>query len=164
MLPQLSEDEEAQLIELIDSAIQETPLRNPAPAESEPTYTARVLMPIAKGVIQRVGLDGVTLAGEQSTRVAPTYFLGHSFFPDMGVSYFARRLVAYEVKFLREQGRPNALSTALGQCLLYQLERYSYVRAILIDHLSTPRADLDHCDRLLSRAEGRIRVIHRTIR
>jgi hypothetical protein len=156
----LSDEEEARLVGLFDSTLRDSDFDPPSLDETEPAFTARVLMPLIHTVQRRIGLDGVTLAGEGMTRVVPTYLLGHRFYPDMAVSYFGKRLVAYEVKFLRKRGRPNSLATALGQSLLYQLDRYHRVRAVLIDSLGVGLEDLEHCRAMFGTAD-QIDVIYR---
>jgi hypothetical protein len=156
----LTEREENQLVAVFDEAISTSRIRAPFDHESEPAYTANVLMPIAEGLRHRLGIEGVTLAGEGTSRVVPTYLLGHRFYPDIALSFYGRRLAAYEVKFLRASGRPNSMSTAIGQCLLYQLDRYPRARAVLIDWVGISRQDVEHCHSLLSRQRG-VDVIYR---
>jgi hypothetical protein len=160
----LSQDEELQLVEVFDRAFGSASLPMPQRGETEPQYAARVLLPIAAEARDRLNVSGLTLAGEGAGTVVPTYLLSHRFFPDFAVSYFAKRLLAVEVKFLRESGRSTAIASALGQCLLYQLDRYPYARALLIDlrgRLSS--SDLLHCHSLFSQSGG-ISVIHRPAR
>jgi hypothetical protein len=161
MAHELKDEEESRLVGLFDTALKSQPLAKPLVNEAEPAYTLRVLMPILRLVQEKLGIDGITIAGEGSGRVVPTYLLGHRFFPDMAVSFFGQRLAAYEVKFLRDFGRSNAISTAVGQCLLYRLDRYSRVRAVLIDRIGVSAEDIDHCKALFAREGERIKVIHR---
>ncbi len=158
----LGDEEEERLVALFDDALATRRIRAPQDGEGEPTYTARVLMPIVEGVRDHIGIEGVILAGEGTSRVVPTYLLGHRFYPDIALSFYGRRLAAYEVKFLRASGRPNSMSTAIGQCLLYQLDRYPRARAVLIDSVGVSPQDIEHCQSLFSKRLG-MDVIYRMV-
>lgn len=159
----LTNTQESRIVALFDAGLQRAALSKPLTAESEPAYTARVLIPVVEAVRQRLALDGVTIAGDGTTRTVPTYLLGHRFYPDMSISFYGRRLAAYEVKFLRAGPRSNAISTAFGQCLLYQLDRYPRVRAVLLDRTGTRGDDLEHAMNLMKRSGDRIGLIHRVV-
>ncbi len=158
----LDEDAKRRLVGLIDSTLRRFPCPMPREGETEPLFTAHILLPQVRLRIQELGIQGVTATGDGSARPTPTYLLGHRFYPDMSVSYFGERLVAYEVKFLRQGGRSNAISTALGQCLLYQLDRYPRVRAVLIDtNELVDHEDLQHCASLFANSGDTVEVIYR---
>jgi hypothetical protein len=161
---ELDDAQRQQLVEVFDRAFAVATLPNPRESETEPQYAARVLLPIAVAAREKLGLSGVTISGEGAGTVVPTYLLTHRFYPDFAVSYFGERLLAVEVKFLRRGGRSSAIAMALGQCLLYQLDRYPYARALLVDLRGrVDSADLEHCDRLFAEARG-IAVIHKATR
>jgi hypothetical protein len=160
--PDLSEHERGRVVALVDEALRNFPCPAPLPGETEPQFTARVLVPKSRRCIEDLDIPGFTIAGEGVGRPIPTYLLGHRFYPDLSVSYFGHRLVAYEVKFLRRYGRSGSISTALGQCLLYQLDRYPRVRALLIESFrAVSPEDQDHCSTLFHQGQERIKVIYK---
>lgn len=163
MASELTEGELDRVVGLVDGALRSFPCPAPRIGEPEPAFTGRVFVPQLRVRLKTLGINGLTVAGDGLIRPTATYLLGHQFFPDLSVSYFERRLVAYEVKFLRARGRSNSISTALGQCLLYQLDRYPRVRALLVECGRTvPKEEQEHCARLFKRAGDRIDLIYRT--
>ena len=56
--------------------------------------------------------------------------LGTNFWPDVEISYKGKPAIAIEVKYAK-RGLPGAISSTIGQCLIYKL-KYPYVAGFLI--------------------------------
>jgi len=158
----LSQADAARVVALFDHDLAEAPLEKPHVGESEPSYTARALIPLVTAVHRRLSIEGMTIAGDGTTRPVPTYLLGHRFYPDIAISHFGQRLAAYEVKFLRSRSRSNTIATAFGQSALYHLDRYPHVRAVLLDRLRVGRDDLEHARKLTTDGQGSMALIYRS--
>jgi hypothetical protein len=110
----------------------------PKAAEREPAFTARVLSPIIRNAISSIGVAGLRWGGDGARHTLPTVTtMGLSFAPDLAIQFERRRILAFEVKFLRREQRQTALATALGQALLYKSFGYESVGIILIE--TSPR-------------------------
>jgi hypothetical protein len=120
-------------MQLVAKSFRESELEAPHPNEHEPAYTARCLVPLVRGFVQRLDIPGLVEAGEGASRVRPVPVFGLLFFPDLTVTYHRERILAFEVKFLGHGGRQNSIATALGQAYLYREGGYRRTGAFLID-------------------------------
>ncbi len=69
----------------------------------------------------------VSLGGQNKPRVD---LLGTNFWPDIEISYADQPIIAIEVKFAKKS-LPSAISSTLGQCLVYKL-KYKYVIGFIV--------------------------------
>ncbi|MEY2674718.1 MAG: hypothetical protein RLZZ514_1283 [Actinomycetota bacterium] len=102
--------------------------------EKEPSYTRRVLYPQFKKFVDDLGDKQVSLASDGTQNRPTPVLIGHGqkFFPDMSISVFGGRSIAFEVKFLGDQSFSGSLATAVGQALVYSTCGYSYAHALLV--------------------------------
>lgn len=130
---ELTDRQVARLMELVLSQLRKTVLSAPRPTEHEPQYTARSLQEPIRQVLDGLGIHGLIRTGEGAGRVGPVVLFGQRFYPDLAVTYHGRKVLAFEVKFMRQSGRENAVATALGQTYLYRQAGYRVSGAFLID-------------------------------
>lgn len=107
-------------------------LESPYAKEGETAYTARAIAPLVDSYLRRLMHPEIVRTGGGGPGVASASFLGMNFYPDIGLTAFSQRLVAVEVKFLRDTQRQNSIATATGQALIYQ-QRFESVVAFLVD-------------------------------
>jgi hypothetical protein len=129
----LSDDDVSHLTTIVVRRLRYAPLSAPRLGETEPAYTARVIQPIVREEVERVGVKGILVAGDGGPPVQPVYFLGRIFIPDLTVSFHHHRAIACEVKLLRARQTQNALATAVGQASLYREAGYPESILCLID-------------------------------
>ena len=126
---------ETRLEELVFAFCEERLVWEPVEdGEKEPSYTRRVLYPQFKKFVTDLGDKQVSLASD-GTQNRPTPVLvgnGQKFFPDMSLSVFGDRSIAFEVKFLGDQYYSGNLATAVGQALVYSTCGYRYAHALLV--------------------------------
>lgn len=137
-----------ELESLLIGSLSTAQLRCPLSDEREPQFTARVIAPALDACLRQTKIHGLTLSGDGAAPLRPTPLFGLSFRPDTGVFYHGSPLVAFEVKFLREGHRQQALCTAIGQSVLYRAHRYPSVVTLLIDLWArTSEADVEHLEK-----------------
>jgi hypothetical protein len=110
--------------------------------ETEPKYTGRVLRPWLKKYVAALNEPALTVRSDGEVP-PPGLVLGSmAFRPDAAIMHFGRRLVSFEVKFLRSGQDPTgAFSKALGQALIYKDAGYLHSHVLLFDSVNrgTPR-------------------------
>jgi hypothetical protein len=129
----LDEAQVARLMKLVAGALRQNALEAPHPSEREPAYTARCLRAPIMHVLAELQIDGLMYAGDGGAPVRPVPLFGLSFYPDLTVTFFGARTLAFEVKFLSSARRQNSVATGLGQAYLYRQAGYRRTGAFLID-------------------------------
>lgn len=130
-MSQLDERRARNLNSWVTSLLGSGELSAPLPRETEPQFTARVLLPALRDLFEEHKV-GATFRGDGGAeRAIHAAVFGCEFYPDIGISYHTQLVLAIEVKFLRSQGTQNALATAFGQAALYKT-RYQYSCAFLV--------------------------------
>jgi hypothetical protein len=131
---QLTEGRRSRLIELVVTAFRNADIAPPDPAESEVAYTRRCLAPLLSATIKKVRFPGIIPLGSGSASMISCHVLGGHFYPDLGIGYLGKPVLAIEVKLLRGVNRQNAIATAIGQGLLYA-QRFNNAMVMIIDTL-----------------------------
>ncbi len=121
--------------------------------EKEPGYTKRVLLPQFEAFVSELNDKQLSLASDGSSlRPNPvTVGDGQSFYPDIAISLFGGRTVAFEVKYLGDQSYSGRLATALGQSVIYATCGYRFAHALLVSESGTTPIALE--DRIRLNAE-----------
>jgi len=130
MFEPLDEKHGLKVIERLVRALNETTLRAPLLNETEQRYVASALVPVVQEVLS--DLKGLTLHGEGLQRAAPAHFLGYHMYPDLAVMHYSQRLVAMEAKYVDFSLAKGALSTAIGQTVIYARAGYLTSLGILV--------------------------------
>lgn len=102
--------------------------------EKEPEYTRRVLLPQFETFVFELKDKQLALAGDGAV-VRPNPVIvgnGQSFYPDISISLFGNRTIAFEVKYLGENSYSGRLATAVGQAVVYATCGYRFSHAILV--------------------------------
>jgi hypothetical protein len=158
----LSESQLDRLLVILVEHLTRIDLTPPQAGEREPRYTARVLVPSLKRVVDELEIHGLFLMGPAAAPMHPVYVLGARFFPDVAISFHASPVVAIEVKFLTQQSAPGRLASALGQAAIYRAGGYRRAMVLALDYRKTISAqDLLELNRLFDEWAG-LRVVART--
>lgn len=102
--------------------------------EKEPEYTRRVLFPQFEEFVLELNDKQLSLASDGSSSRPNPVAVGHgqTFYPDISISLFGERTIAFEVKYLGEQSYSGRLATAVGQAVVYATCGYRYAHALLV--------------------------------
>lgn len=63
----------------------------------------------------------------------PVNVMDAYFYPDVEISEYSQRLLAVEVKFIRDGDPSGAISKAIGQTSIYAENGFRYAHAVLIE-------------------------------
>lgn len=155
---QLTPDETRRLLALVADhlATIEMPISEPFVGFSEVAFTAQIVTPSVRELVERIDVPGLHVSGEGAGPILYATMLGMRFHPDVAITLFGQQLVAVEVKILRSTGRQYAFATALGQSEIYLASGYGGVvtlliteRAIETDEIARTRALLETSKRKL---------------
>lgn len=130
MQPPLSAKALDNLTNLILEALGSATFPLPKLAETEPQYVATNLLSVVRSVTQRFPL--ITCDGQGTQQPRPVSYLGLQFFPDITVMRYQEKLLAIEVKYLREPSLQSSVCTAIGQALVYQHAGYARSAVCLV--------------------------------
>lgn len=103
----------------------------PEASEREPDYTARVLAPQLSYFLSRTNSPFI-LRSDGLLRPQPVIYSGWSNYPDIAFNLGSERTIAVEVKFFSGASDKNALTTALGQAILYASGGYQKAFVMLV--------------------------------
>lgn len=123
----------SKLADLVERALLKQSIPAPHEDEREPAFTARTLAPIVVGVVKARDLRDVSCLGDGLGPVPRVYFLGVEQRPDIALVRYDERLIAIEVKYLKQRGKSFSACVGLGQSLLYQRSGFAISMAIFID-------------------------------
>jgi hypothetical protein len=105
------------VLEFCDARLEWKPI---LAGEKEPDYTRRVLLPQFEAFVIDLEDRQLALASDgAAVRPNPvTVGNGQNFYPDISISLFGNRTIAFEVKYLGEQSYSGRLATAVGQAVV----------------------------------------------
>ncbi len=120
------------LIEASEFASSELYWDEPLNSETEPQYTARVLMPSFMEFVDQLGHDGLVLRSDGGMRPLSVTLSGRNFYPDLAVNHHRDRELAIEIKFATPTDIGTVLTTAIGQAVCYTLGGYSLALVLAV--------------------------------
>jgi len=123
----------AKLNELFVSFVLSYEWERPRPGEREPGFTKRAVLPAVEGWVAGLRRNSIVVRGDGGVPPTPVSVLESYFYPDVEVSEFEHRLLALEVKFIREGDSSGAISKAIGQSSIYAANGFSYAHALLFE-------------------------------
>lgn len=105
---------------------------------AEPDFTGTVLIPRVLEFVKTLRHNSLVVNGD---RFSPTSSLFHaqmSFIPDIEILEFGHRLLAIEVKMIRESDSSGAFTKSLGQALVYKSLGFEFAHVVLLDCRNKP--------------------------
>lgn len=100
---------------------------------SELEVTGKVLVPIFEKFVRGLRHRSLIVNGDGHTVPSALVQARMSFVPDIEIIEFGQRLLAVEVKIIRDLDPSGAVTKALGQSLMYKSMGFRHAHAILID-------------------------------
>lgn len=138
----LSDSQIERLASLVDGWLEELHPLLVSATETEPKFTANVLLPWLRLKVESVNKAGLYVRGDGGPVIKPVVWEGVPFLPDLSIVMGDDKYVAFEVKLLRDQDPGGSLSKAVGQTLLYSKLGYSYSFGLVFDcRTSTNKGD-----------------------
>ena len=137
------------LQEYLEKAISDLEFPQPLQEETEPQYTARVVMPLIQAAIaQKVSNTAVWVKGDGAALQAfSRTFFGFRFHPDIAVGQGTVNYWCAEVKLSRSGFNGDMLAKAIGQAYIYR-EAFPSVTILLINAEATRPKNIRRSERL----------------
>lgn len=129
----LSDEQFKKLMEYADAWIKELVLPIVTSTWEEKIFTAEHLLPWLQGKVEQLAKPGLYVRGDGGPSVHPVVWSNIAFFPDLAIVSDEEKLVAFEIKLIREVDPGSSLSKAIGQSILYSSFGYKVSRAIVVD-------------------------------
>ena len=136
----LSDEQFKRLLEYTDVWIKELEFPAVNSVWEEKKFTAEVLLPWLREKVRQLAKPGLYVRGDGGPGVHPVVWNNISFFPDLTVVSDEEKLVAFEVKLIREVDPGSSLSKAVGQSILYSSFGYKVSIAIVVDCRESAKA------------------------
>lgn len=132
-MPGLSAKQIDRLADRLWGVLSQADLSAPAPGETEPHFTGRVLVPLVESRLRETRMVGLAAHGDGTAiNPPPVSVMGAPFRPDMAVRFLESWLIAVEVKYVSGTSFQHAYAKALGQCIVYS-RTYGAVLLFLVD-------------------------------
>lgn len=129
----LSSEQLSKLLEYVDAWVKELNFPVVGLAWEEKKFTADYLLPWLRGKVAELAKPGLYVRGDGGPTVHPVVWSNIAFYPDLAIVSDEEKLVAFEVKLIREVDPGSSLSKAIGQSILYSSFGYKVSRAIVVD-------------------------------
>lgn len=105
----------------------------PLQDEKETNYTQRVVLPFILDWVKKLNEQDLHVRGDGGLNPLPIVWDEISLYPDVTVMVFHNRLLAIEVKFIRNEDPGGSLTKAIGQTLMYEKAGFANAIAIMFD-------------------------------
>ena len=109
----------------------------PFEGELEEPFTGRVIAPFTAKFLRRLNTPSLVLRNDGAQQPFRIYLDGMAFIPDVEIGEYTERLLAFEVKFLRDVDPSGCAAKALGQAVVYRSGGAHNAVALLIDLRTT---------------------------
>jgi hypothetical protein len=129
----LSEEKLKLLYSKIRGLLSNQILLPPTPGEKEPNYTQRVILPLVSEWVKSLNENGLHVRGDGGPNPLPIVWDEISLYPDVKIMNFHDRLVAIEVKFLKQEDAGGSLTKGIGQTVMYEKAGFSTSVGMMID-------------------------------
>jgi len=143
----VEEFEVLKLKDFLEKSLLSGALASPRAGESEPSYTARVILPFLQSkVLEKTKSPKVWFRGDGAAlRAFSSSFLGLKFHPDVALGEGRQKLWCLEVKLIRSSLSGDVVTKALGQALVYK-NSFQAVTILLVNVPSgrIPTANQSH--------------------
>jgi len=100
---------------------------------AEPEFTGQVLMPKIIEFVKGLRHKSLVVNGDRYSPTSSLHYAQMSFMPDIEILEFGRRLLALEVKMIRDGDPSGAFTKSLGQALIYKSLGFDFAHVMLFD-------------------------------
>ena len=137
----LSDEQFSKLLEYVDGWVKELNFPVISPASEEKKFTAEYLLPWLREKVEQLAKPGLYVRGDGGPSVHPVVWSDIAFYPDLTIVFGEEKLIAFEVKLIRQVDPGSSLSKAIGQSILYSSFGYKVSRAIVVDCRESTRGN-----------------------
>ncbi len=105
---------------------------------SETEFTGTVLVPRVLEFVKSLRHRSLIVNGDGFSPPSSLVFARMSFVPDIEILEFGHRLLAIEVKMIRENDPTGAFTKSIGQAVVYKSLGFEFAHVLLIDCRNHP--------------------------
>lgn len=150
---ELTESEVQKFFEKVVSFYEGKEIEAMAQGQQERSLTKNQIGPALKEFVTKVGIPQIVIRYDGHNPVRPLLRHGMTFLPDAQASLGSQKILAIEVKILRDSDPSGSLSKAIGQTYLYRALGFEMSLGLIFDHrskrhggLEVPLSEIDQLD------------------
>lgn len=102
-------------------------------SSQETAFTGGVLLPRVRDWVGSLGHRSLSLRADGGVPPGAISLAGLDFVPDLEIREFESKLLAIEVKYLRDSDPSGSLAKSIGQAVLYKTLGFEYSCVLLVD-------------------------------
>ena len=131
-------------------------------AESEESFTARVVSPWLKNWVADLKEPELYVRADGGPDTKPIYWSNISLYPDLTVTSGLEKYVAFEVKFLRNEDPGGSMTKCIGQTYFYHFLDFDSSFGLVFDLRSRmePNAGLKFSELIQVTEKTQVLVFH----
>ena len=130
-----------------------------AQGQQERSLTKNQIGPALKVFVTSLRIPQIVVRHDGDTAVRPLLRHGLTFLPDAQASLGSQKVLAVEVKILRDSDPSGSLSKAIGQTLMYRAMGFEMAIGLIFDNRSKNYQGLEIPLALLDQDENRVKFI-----
>jgi hypothetical protein len=150
---ELTESEIQKFFEKVVSFFEGKEIEAMAQGQQERSLTKNQIGPALKEFVTKIGIPQIVVRYDGHNPVRPLLRHGMTFLPDAQASLGSQKILAIEVKILRDSDPSGSLSKAIGQTFMYRALGFEMSVGLIFDHrskryggLEVPLSDIDQLD------------------
>lgn len=127
--------------------------------QQERTLTKNQIGPALKKFATSLGIHQLVVRHDGESSVRPLLRYGMTFLPDAQILLGNQKLLAVEVKILRDSDPSGSLSKAIGQTFMYKSLGYEISLGMIFDFRKKAHPDLYESLRAIGNTSERIQIL-----
>jgi hypothetical protein len=155
----LTELEVQRFFEKVSAHFQNQEIEALAQGQQERSLTKNQIGPALKEFVTKLGISQIVVRYDGDNPVRPLLRHGMTFLPDAQASLGSQKILAIEVKILRDSDPSGSLSKAIGQTLMYRALGFEMALGLIFDNRTRKHSGLEDPLAMLDQKENRVKFI-----
>jgi hypothetical protein len=130
-----------------------------AQGQQERSLTKNQIGPALKEFVLQIGIPQIVVRYDGHNPVRPLLRHGMTFLPDAQASLGAQKILAIEVKILRDSDPSGSLSKAIGQTFMYRALGFEMSLGLIFDYRSKRHGGLENPLSEIDQIDNRVKFI-----
>ena len=159
MRSELTESEIEKFFEKVVSFFEGKEIEAMAQGQQERSLTKNQIGPALKELVTKIGIQQIVVRYDGHNPVRPLLRHGMTFLPDAQASLGSQKILAIEVKILRDSDPSGSLSKAIGQTFMYRALGFEMSLGLIFDNRSKGYGGLETPLSAIDQIENRVKFI-----
>jgi hypothetical protein len=156
---ELTESEIQKFFEKVVSFFEGKEIEAMAQGQQERSLTKNQIGPALKEFVTKIAIPQIVVRYDGHNPVRPLLRHGMTFLPDAQASLGSQKILAIEVKILRDSDPSGSLSKAIGQTLMYRALGFEMALCLIFDNRTRKHSGLEDPLSILDQKENRVKFI-----